>query len=125
MQEGVVVRIEDPRRLRRVLAALKNERRLKILAMLAERPLHIYGIAKRLGISYQLAYMYIAALERAGLVEGEYKTVERSRRQRKYFRVVEFEISLTPEEDKGDSGEGRERLGHTSSCRGWEESPWG
>lgn len=80
MQEGVVVRIEDPRRLRRVLAALKNERRLKILAMLAERPLHIYGIAKRLGISYQLAYMYIAALERAGLVEGEYKTVERSRR---------------------------------------------
>jgi len=105
----VVVRIEDPRRLRRVLSALKNEYRLKILAMLAERPLHIYEIAKRLGISYPLAYMHMTALERAGLVESEYKTVGESKRQRKYFRVVEFEITLTPEKireivERGEGG---------------------
>ena len=53
--------------------------------------------------------MHMTALERAGLVKSEYKTVGEGKRQRKYFKVVEFEITLTPEKireivERGESG---------------------
>ena len=104
----MAAKIEDPRRLRTVLNALRNEHRLKILAMLSERPMHVYELAKRLGISYPLAYMHVAALERAGRIEGEYVAAG-GRRQRRVYRVVPFEIVLTPEKireivERGEDG---------------------
>ena len=89
---------ETPESLGELLAVLKvlgSETRLRILSMLAERPMHAYEIMKELGVSYPIVLMHLNALRRVGLVEEA--EAERGGRRRKYYRAVSFRLVLTPE----------------------------
>jgi len=72
--------------------------RLKILALLAERPRYISELARELRMPYPLVHLHLKALEEVGLVEGDYELVTGARPHvRKYYRVREFELKVTPE----------------------------
>lgn len=52
------------------LAAIASPQRLRILAELADAPLHVSELARRLGMSRALLYMHLTRLEEAGFVAG-------------------------------------------------------
>ncbi|MGB9630633.1 MAG: ArsR/SmtB family transcription factor [Candidatus Methanodesulfokora sp.] len=79
--------------LEKLLTAIGNRYRARIIVMLSEKPMHVYEIMRKLGISYPLAYMHINTLRRAGLIEE----VDLGDERRKYYRTVPFRIELTPE----------------------------
>lgn len=95
------------RRLQEVFKTLSVYLRLKMLVLLAEKPRYAYELSKLLGISYPLVHLHLRALERVGLVRSEYEVTEGGR-VRKYYRLRDFEIVLTPEELRklGGSDEG-------------------
>jgi predicted transcriptional regulator len=51
-----------------VLKALSNESRIRIMRLLAERPLGVSEIARQIGVSQPTATVYIQQLEEAGLI---------------------------------------------------------
>ena len=57
---------EELRKVSRVLKALSNVVRLKILLMLAEteRPLHIEAVARNLGMDYGAVYRHVKVLKK-------------------------------------------------------------
>ena len=69
-----------------------------MLALLQNKPTHIYALAKELDISYPLAHLYLASLEKLGLVDGEIKDSLEDQRERKEYRVVPFNLVLSPQE---------------------------
>jgi predicted transcriptional regulator len=85
--------LSDFRDLEKLLTAIGNRHRARIIAMLSEKPMHIYEIMRKLEISYPLAYMHINILRRAGLIEE----VDLGDERRKYYRTVPFRIELTPD----------------------------
>ena len=80
----------------RVLKVLSVELRLQILALLAEKPRYAYELARELGISYPLVHLHLRALERAGLIASEYEVAEGGK-LRRYYRVKDFRIEISPE----------------------------
>lgn len=62
---------EELRKASRVLKALGNIVRFKILLMLAEtkRPLHIEAVARNLGMDYGAVYRHVKVLREANLLE--------------------------------------------------------
>lgn len=81
----------------RVLATLANPHRLRVVAALAGRgPIHVSQLARDLGISRPLVHMHLQRLEAAGLVEGRLELSDDGK-ARKFFAVLPFAISLTPE----------------------------
>ena len=52
------------------LAAIASPQRLRILAELADGPLHVSELARRAGMSRALLYMHLTRLEEAGFVSG-------------------------------------------------------
>ncbi|MFO7949847.1 MAG: metalloregulator ArsR/SmtB family transcription factor [Candidatus Fermentibacteraceae bacterium] len=58
------------RELADVHRALSSETRLRILRMLAGRPMCVNAITRRLGISQPSVSQHLAVLSRAGLVRG-------------------------------------------------------
>ena len=90
-------REEKLRRLQSIFKTLSVYLRLKILVLLAEKPRYAYELSKILGISYPLVHLHLRALERAGLVSSEYEVTEEGR-VRRYYRLRDFKIVLTPEE---------------------------
>lgn len=82
----------------KILKVLANPVRLRMLALLQEQPMHIYALAKELGLSYPLAHLYLATLEKHGLVTGEVKIGNGDERERKEYRVRSFQVVLSPEE---------------------------
>jgi predicted transcriptional regulator len=79
----------------RVLAALSNPLRLRIMAALAPGRNYVSRLARELGISRPLLYLHLRQLEAAGLVKG---TLELSAdgKAMKYFEVAPFALELTP-----------------------------
>jgi predicted transcriptional regulator len=80
----------------RVLSALDNPHRLRIIDLLAGERLHVSGLARKMGISRPLVHMHLQRLEAAGLVHGSLE-LSKEGKAMKYFEVVPFEINLTPE----------------------------
>jgi len=80
----------------RVLKVLSVELRLQILVLLSERPRYAYELARELGISYPLVHLHLRALERAGLIVSEYEVAEGGK-LRRYYRVRDFRIEISPE----------------------------
>lgn len=62
---------EELRKVSKVLKALSNIARLKILLMLAEtkRPLHIEAVARNLGMDYGAVYRHVRVLKEARFLE--------------------------------------------------------
>ena len=81
--------------LARVLAALANPHRLRIVATLAHGSIHVSQLAREVGLSRPLTHMHLQRLEAAGLVTGRLELSEEGRAM-KFFDVTPFAIELTP-----------------------------
>jgi DNA-binding transcriptional ArsR family regulator len=81
----------------KVLAALSNPHRLRIVAALAGGRNYVSQLARELGISRPLLHLHLQRLEGAGLVSGVLELSEDGKAM-KYFEVTPFAYSLTPEE---------------------------
>jgi predicted transcriptional regulator len=82
--------------LQRILAALANPHRLRILATLTEGPVHVSRLAREVGLSRPLVHMHLKRLEAAGLVSGRLELSDDGKAM-KFFEVTPFSIELTPE----------------------------
>ena len=80
----------------KMLTALANPHRLRILAALNERQAYVSELARELGISRPLLHMHLQTLEKAGLVVGRHE-VSADGKALRYFEVARFDEHLTPE----------------------------
>jgi len=80
----------------RILAALANPHRMRILATLwANGRNYISQLAREIGISRPLLHLHLNKLEEAGLVRSEMKLSEDGKALN-YFEVTPFEVLLHP-----------------------------
>ncbi|MBC6461169.1 winged helix-turn-helix transcriptional regulator [Actinomadura sp. HBU206391] len=81
----------------KVLAALGNPHRLRIVAALAEGGRnYVSRLARELGIGRPLLHMHLQRLEAAGLVTGSLELSEDGKAM-KFFEVTPFMHVLTPD----------------------------
>jgi DNA-binding transcriptional ArsR family regulator len=81
----------------RVLSALANPHRLRIIGALASGRNYVSQLARELKISRPLLHMHLRRLEAAGLVLGTLTLSEEDGRAMRYFEVLPFAVHLTPE----------------------------
>jgi predicted transcriptional regulator len=81
--------------LTRILSALANPHRLRIVATLAQGSVHVSRLAREIGLSRPLTHMHLQRLEAAGLVSGRLELSEDGKAM-KFFDVTPFAIHLTP-----------------------------
>lgn len=82
--------------LTRILSALANPHRMRIVAALTEGRVHVSRLAREVGLSRPLVHMHLQRLEAAGLVTGTLELSDDGKAM-KYFEVVPFAVRLTPE----------------------------
>ena len=80
----------------RVLAALSNPHRLRLLAALWGERVHVSQLAREVGLSRPLVHMHLQRLQAAGLVTGRLELSEDGKAM-KFFEVNPFVLRLTPE----------------------------
>jgi DNA-binding transcriptional ArsR family regulator len=80
----------------RVLAALSNPHRLRILAALGDGRVHVSQLARDVGLSRPLVHVHLQRLEAAGLVTGSLELSGEGKAM-KFFQVNPFALTLTPE----------------------------
>ena len=79
----------------KILGALANPHRLRIIAALSERRAYVSELARELGISRPLLHMHLQILETAGLVVGQHEVSAEGKALR-YYEVTKFDEQLTP-----------------------------
>ncbi len=80
----------------KILEALANPHRLKILALLSGRRIHVSQLAREIMISRPLLYMHLKRLESAGLVASKMELSEDGKAMN-YFETVPFALHISPE----------------------------
>ncbi|MFE6778606.1 ArsR/SmtB family transcription factor [Streptomyces sp. NPDC057702] len=80
----------------KILGALGNPHRMRIIAALVEGRNYVSRLARDLGISRPLLHMHLQRLEAAGLVVGTLELSEDGKAM-KFFEVAPFAHRLTPE----------------------------
>ncbi len=82
----------------KVLKALANLIRLKMIASLCDEPKNVYALAKQLGLPYPLAYLHLGGLKKLGLVR-EVREVKKVKGlpSVKYYAPSDFKLLLTPQ----------------------------
>ncbi len=80
----------------RLLAALANPQRLRVIAALTSGRIHVSQLARELGISRPLLYLHLQKLQAAGLVIGQLELSEDGKAM-KFFEVAPFAVHLTPD----------------------------
>lgn len=80
----------------RMLSALANPHRLRIIAVLATGRQYVSQLAREIGMSRPLLHMHLQRLEAAGLVSGTLELSDEGKAM-KYFEVTPFVLHLTPE----------------------------
>lgn len=92
--------------MRGLAKALSSETRLEMMKILSKEPLHITGLAKRLGISVPVAARHVEILEKAGLIQrrkyGKTHILE-ARSERLLAFMDELCESFEVEVDEGSS----------------------
>jgi len=79
----------------KMLSALANPHRLRVLAALRERRAYVSELARELGMSRPLLHMHLQILEKAGLVVGHHEVSAEGKALR-YYEVTNFDEQLTP-----------------------------
>ncbi|MDJ1138046.1 ArsR/SmtB family transcription factor [Streptomyces iconiensis] len=79
----------------KVLAALGNPHRMRIVAALAGNRNYVSRLAREIGMSRPLLHMHLQRLEAAGLVVGSLELSETGKAM-KFFEVAPFFYELTP-----------------------------
>lgn len=85
----------DGAELLRILAALGNPHRLRIMSVLSRGRRYVSQLARELGMSRPLLHMHLQRLEAAGLVTGTLETGSDGKIMR-YYQATEFAIELSP-----------------------------
>lgn len=80
----------------RMLSALANPHRLRIIAVLSSGRQYVSQLAREIGLSRPLVHMHLRRLESAGLVAGTLELSDEGKAM-KYFEVTPFALHLTPE----------------------------
>jgi predicted transcriptional regulator len=80
----------------KMLSALANPHRFRILAALRARRVHVSELARELGIGRPLLHMHLQVLEKAGLVVGHHEVSAEGKALR-FYEVADFDEELTPE----------------------------
>lgn len=80
----------------RILGALSNPHRLRIVASLCESRNYVSRLAREIGMGRPLLHMHLQKLEAAGLVLSSLEVSE-SGKAMKYFEVTPFCFTLTPQ----------------------------
>lgn len=80
----------------RILSALANPHRLRILAELSEGRNYVSQLAREIGMSRPLLHMHLKKLEAAGLIAGSMEVSDDGKAM-KFYDIVPFTIHLTPE----------------------------
>lgn len=88
--------IETGDDLLRMLSALANPHRLRIIAALTGERNYVSQLAREIGMSRPLLYMHLQRLEAAGLITGSLELSEDGKAM-KYYEVNPFVLQLTPE----------------------------
>lgn len=80
----------------RIIGALDNPHRLRIIAALREGRNYVSQLARELGMSRPLLHLHLQRLEAAGLITG---TLELSAdgKAMKFFELTPFSITIDPE----------------------------
>ncbi|MER6016206.1 ArsR/SmtB family transcription factor [Streptomyces bluensis] len=79
----------------KVLSALGNPHRMRIIAALTENRNYVSALAREIGMGRPLLHMHLQRLEAAGLVVGTLELAEDGKAM-KYFEVTPFFYELTP-----------------------------
>ncbi|MCC3767177.1 ArsR family transcriptional regulator [Streptomyces sp. UNOC14_S4] len=79
----------------RMLSALANPHRLRIVAALAGGRNYVSQLARDMGMSRPLLHMHLQRLEAAGIVTGALEVSDAGKAM-KYFEVTEFGMNLNP-----------------------------
>ncbi|MEU1278898.1 winged helix-turn-helix domain-containing protein [Streptomyces sp. NPDC005805] len=79
----------------KVLGALGNPHRMRIVAALLDGRDYVSRLARELAIGRPLLHMHLQRLEAAGLVRGELELSEGGKAM-KYFELTPFCFALTP-----------------------------
>lgn len=87
---------ENGNDLLRILEALSNPYRLRIIASLKDRRNYVSELAREIGISRPLLYLHLQKLEGAGLVSGSLE-LSNDGKAMKFYELTDFNIPLTPE----------------------------
>jgi DNA-binding transcriptional ArsR family regulator len=80
----------------RMLAALANPHRLRIIAALVGGRNYVSQLARELGMSRPLLHLHLQKLAGAGLVASRLELSEDGKAMR-YFEVTPFALHLTPQ----------------------------
>jgi predicted transcriptional regulator len=80
----------------KVLTALGNPHRMRIVESLLGGRNYVSRLARELGIGRPLLHMHLQRLEAAGLVTGALELSEGGKAM-KYFELTPFSLTLTPE----------------------------
>ncbi|MFF4387865.1 MULTISPECIES: ArsR/SmtB family transcription factor [unclassified Streptomyces] len=78
----------------RMLSALANPHRLRIVAALADGRNYVSQLARDMGMSRPLLHMHLQRLEAAGLITGALEVSENGKAM-KYFEVAPFDFELS------------------------------
>jgi len=76
-----------------MLAAVGHPLRLRVIEALADEPVHVSELARRLGVSRPLLYMHLERLEKAGLVTGRLE-LSPGGKAMKYFELAPFDLHV-------------------------------
>ncbi|AOW90347.1 ArsR/SmtB family transcription factor [Streptomyces olivaceus] len=79
----------------KVLSALGNPHRLRIVAALLESRTYVSALARLIGMGRPLLHMHLQRLEAAGLIVGTLEAGEDGKSM-KYYDVTPFLYELTP-----------------------------
>ncbi|MFJ9598612.1 ArsR/SmtB family transcription factor [Streptomyces althioticus] len=79
----------------KILTALGNPHRMRIVAALVENRTYVSALAREIGISRPLLHMHLQRLEAAGLVTGTLESADGGKTV-KYYDVTPFVCELTP-----------------------------
>ncbi len=79
-----------------MLEAMANPHRLRIIALLNGRRIHVSQLAREVMISRPLLYMHLKRLENAGLVTSKMELSEDGKAMN-YYEITSFVLHLSPE----------------------------
>ncbi|MBA0053844.1 ArsR family transcriptional regulator [Streptomyces sp. AJS327] len=84
----------------KILAALGNPHRMRIVAALVEGRDYVSRLAREIGMSRPLLHMHLQRLEAAGLIVGTLEVSDGGKAM-KFYEVTPFAYELTPESIAG------------------------
>ncbi|MFD3525018.1 ArsR/SmtB family transcription factor [Streptomyces sp. NPDC058653] len=96
MKGAALPEVPTGEELLRVLGALGNPHRMRIVGALLGGRNYVSRLARELGIGRPLLHMHLQRLEAAGLVVGSLELSE-SGKSMKYFELTPFCFALTPQ----------------------------